>query len=115
MRETELQIHHNELSKIQHDVNQMRQEFVNLKIDLREENVEFSKKLDRLLTLMEGDPADPKRGFINRMIEMENFLADIKSTKSYLAGNVAAIILIASFLGTLFSVGYKIYELFVKK
>jgi methyl-accepting chemotaxis protein len=101
--------HAEEIGKIRHDVNQMRQELSNTINILKDENFENNKRIDRLLTLLEGDPMDKDRGLIPRLKTIEDFVGKMKDTKSYLAGNIAAAVFFITAVGGILSICYKIY------
>ncbi len=107
-----------QINTIGHDVNQMRQELHNTIILLNESNAKrmsSEAKVDRLLTLLEGDPIDRDRGLIPRLKNIEDFVSKMKDTRAYLAGNLAATIFIISAAGGLLALIYKIYLFFTTK
>lgn len=110
-----------DLEKVKHDIGSLRQDFKNHQVitTQQQENTEnkideLGKKVDRLVTLLEGDPADPERGFFKRMVAMEKFIEGLKSTKSYLSGNLAAAVFIITAIGAIVSFFISIYNLFKK-
>jgi len=110
-----------DLSQIRHDVNSIRQELKNHQIlsDQRQKVTddkidELNKNVSRLITLLEGDPADPNRGFFQRIIAIEKFITGLKDTKSYLAGKLAGAILIITMIGTFIAFVLKVYDFFKK-
>ena len=110
-----------DLEKVKHDIGSLRQDFKNHQIlsTKQQENTEnkideVGKKVDRLILLLEGDPADPDRGFFKRMVAMEKFIEGLKSTKSYLSGNVAAAVFIITSIGAIISFFLTIYNFFKK-
>jgi hypothetical protein len=110
-----------DLIAVKHDINSLRQDFKNHQVLTNEQQVktndkidEVGKKVDRLILLLEGDPADPNRGFFNRVREVEKFKQNIENTKMYLMGNVAAVIFIITLLGTIIAFIAKVYEFFKK-
>ncbi len=110
--------HAEEISNIRHDVNQMRQELHNTIILLNEANAKrdaLEKNVERLIRLLEGDPIDPKRGLVSRIILMEDFINSMKNLRSYLMGNIAAVIFVIGCVGGIIAGIYKMYELFIKK
>jgi len=110
--------HEAEIAHIRHDVNSMRQELQNLAILLNEtikERDEQRRQIDRLIRLLEGDPIDPERGLVNRLILIEKFVNSMKSLRQYLMGNIAAAVFIIGFLGGVIAFFYKAYEFFSNK
>lgn len=110
-----------DLEKVKHDIGSLRQDFKNHQVITTQQQVitenkidELGKKVDRLVTLLEGDPADPERGFFKRMVAMEKFIEGLKSTKSYLSGNLAAAVFIITAIGAIISFFISIYNLFKK-
>jgi hypothetical protein len=96
----------------------MRQELQNLAILLNEtikERDEQRRQIDRLIRLLEGDPIDPERGLVNRLILIEKFVNSMKSLRQYLMGNIAAAVFIIGFLGGVIAFFYKAYEFFSNK
>jgi len=110
--------HAEEIANIRHDVNQMRQELHNTIILLNEANAKrdaLEKNVERLIRLLEGDPIDPERGLVNRLILIEKFVNSMKSLRQYLMGNIAAAVFIIGFLGGVIAFFYKAYEFFNNK
>lgn len=110
--------HAKEIASIRHDVNSMRQELHSLTILLNESNRERDAQkmqIDRLIRLLEGDPIDPKRGLVNRIILMEDFINSMKNLRSYLMGNIAAAVFIIGFIGGVIAFIYKAWEFFNAK
>jgi hypothetical protein len=110
--------HSKEIADIRHNVNSMRQEFKNLMIlyqEVQTKRAEQDHNIDRLLRLLEGDPIDPKRGLVNRIILMEDFILSMKNLRSYLMGNIAAVIFVIGFIGGVIAFIYKAYEFFANK
>ena len=70
------------------------------------------QRIERLIYLLEGDKADPSRGFINRLISLENFASTVKDTKAYLMGNIAMAIFIITAIGWLIGFLFKAYYFF---
>lgn len=103
-----------ELTQIQHDVNSLRQDFNNHRILTGSKVDEINVKMDRLLTLLEGDPIDPSRGFFSRLKAMEEFIEGLKSTKSYIRGNIAAAVFVISAIGGVIAFFWKLFE-YMKK
>lgn len=107
--------HAKEISEIRHDVNSMRQELKNLSILLNEsekENELLKDSVKRLVILLEGDPIDPMRGLVNRLILIEKFVNSMKNLRSYLMGNIAAAVFIIGFIGGVIAFIYKAWEFF---
>jgi hypothetical protein len=110
--------HAKEISDIRHDVNSMRQELKNLSILLNESEVEnrlLKDSVKRIVVLLEGDPIDPMRGLVNRLILIEKFVNSMKSLRQYLMGNIAAAVFIIGFIGGVLAFLYKAYEFFNNK
>lgn len=110
-----------DLEKVKHDIHSLRQDFKNHQIlstqqqEVTEAKIdEVGKKVDRLILLLEGDPADPDRGFFKRMVAMEKFIEGLKSTKSYLSGNVAAAVFVITAIGAVVSFFLTVYSFFKK-
>ncbi len=110
--------HSEEMARMSHDVNRMRQEIQNLSILFNESNKkrdEQDKNIERLIRLLEGDPMDPKRGLVSRIILMEEFIISMKNLRAYLMGNIAAAVFIIGFIGGVIAFIYKAYEFFTNK
>ena len=105
----------NELHAISHDVNGIRQELKNHQVLTDEKFNDLNKKIDRLLTIIEGDPIDPNSGMFKRLVAVETFVSSMKNTKAYLMGNVAAAVFLITALGAIISGAVKVYELFFKR
>lgn len=125
-----------QVNSIGHDVNQMRQELHNVTIMLNESNKkveEYNKKLEestkkleesnkkreefetRMITLLEGDSLDPKRGIVPRVISLEEFINSIKNVRTYLSGSMAGSLFIIGAIGTIIGFAYKVYLFFTAK
>lgn len=123
------------LSKLQHDVNSLRQDFKNHqaitneqqiianhkiddtinKIDKVNENIdEIKSNQQKILLFIQGDGIDPKSGIVKRVSTIEEFIDGIKSTKSYINGNIAAVIFIISLIGAIISLILNIVSYFKK-
>ena len=110
-----------DLERVKHDINSLRQDFKNHQILTNEQQSktnnkidEVGKKVDRLILLLEGDPLDPDRGFFKRISAIEKFIDGMKSTKTYLMGNLAASVFIITLLGGIAAFILKVYEFFKK-
>lgn len=111
----------NDLEKVKHDIGSLRQDFKNHQILSNEQQSktngkidEVGKKVDRLILLLEGDTLDPERGFFKRIVAIEKFIEGMKSTKTYLMGNVAATVFLITLLGGVITFVLKVYEFFKK-
>jgi hypothetical protein len=110
-----------ELSAVKHDIHSLRQDFKNHQVLTTEQQnatngkiAQMDKKLDRIVLLLEGDPADPDIGFFKKVRDFEKFKKQIESTKIYLMGNFAGAVFIITSIGFILSFIAKVYEFFKK-
>jgi len=104
----------NDIQQLEHDLKNVRNQIGGIYKELSNYK-EIETKLDRVITLLEGDPIEPGKGFIPRLIIIEQFVANFNRMKSYYTGSVTAVIFIAGFFGTLIMGLVKLYELIFKK
>jgi hypothetical protein len=64
--------------------------------------------------ILAGDGIDEKSGIVKRVSAIEEFIEGIKSTKSYINGNVTAAIFIISSIGGVLAFFIMIYNFFKK-
>lgn len=102
--------HEDQIHEIKHDINSIKQQFVNSEVLQREHVDRLEKKIDTLVLLLEGHPADKERGMIARMIVIEKFIEGMKDTKTYLMGNIAAAVFIITALGGIIGLAIKLYQ-----
>lgn len=123
------------LSKLQHDVNSLRQDFKNHQVITNEQQIVANHKIDdtinkidkvnenideiksnqqKILLFIQGDGIDPKSGIVKRVSTIEEFIDGIKSTKSYINGNIAAVIFIISLMGAIISLILNVISYFKK-
>lgn len=104
----------NDIHAIRHDVNSLRQAFKNHQIITDEKLDSLEKNMTRIITLLEGDQADRKRGFISRLEAVEEFMKAANNTKMYFLGNMAAAVFVITFLGALAAFIFQVYDFFNK-
>jgi len=110
-----------QVTKMSHDINSLRQEYKNYSIIIAQEHKAMAAiqdsgaakqdiRIERLITLLEGDPADRGRGLISRVIDIERFTATVRDTKAYLMGNIAAAVFIITLVGAVLAALWKVYD-----
>jgi hypothetical protein len=104
-----------EIEKLTHDIHSIRQDFKNHQILTSTEMNDMKDSINRLVMLIEGDPADKERGLVHRIKMIEDFMKSIHNTKMYLLGNIAAAVFIISFLGAVIIFILNVYNFFSGK
>lgn len=102
--------HEQQINEIKHDINGIKQQFINSEILQKQNLTNLERKIDNLILLLEGHQADKERGMIARMIAIEKFIEGMKDTKTYLMGNIAATVFIITALGGVIAFSIKAYQ-----
>jgi len=80
--------------------------------DLKSQQASTDAKIDRVLSLLEGDRTQPHLGLISRILAIEKFIENFQKKKSYILGNVSATVFIVTMLGSILLFSLKTWQYF---
>ncbi len=100
-----------DLKEIKHDINNLKGQIKSvLKAysekeddieELKKQNSELTQRIDRVLTLLEGDEKAQIKGFIARLIALEDFKKWADNKKTYILGYIVGVSAVGGFILTL--------------
>ena len=83
--------------------------------ELKDQITDLRTVIKDLNDLIGGHPLDKKRGLMNRLQVIEDFVHNMENKKAYISGNIAAAVFIVTFLGGVIAFIIKTYITLFKK